>query len=341
MVVSLYNMKQKQLFVHSAYFYGDVEPSDEPGCWQEQVAALIALHRQAPVAGLLEKKQTNIKSVRKIESKNTIIVPLIINTHGWIDGVGRDLLQFVVRTAVPDAIVELQFSLVGDSLAAKLVTDLEQSSTSTTTTKNNSREEEETDVVGSGRAVGSDRQTVRFVIPSAVDVGTRQPQLEAVTQRRLAILRHCSASARVAALLGVPVRRVAFDAIRISVPTQIAPRHALRALNGALVALCCDASLYGTSSTRYDVGSLQLFAMPPRTATCLALGVVRCVDAQQRAFFVSTSLADDLLQHVNTLVLGALTLATDVVTQSAKSVLSIYCSFLLSIMIFDSSICVL
>jgi hypothetical protein len=38
--------------------------------------------------------------------------------------------------------------------------------------------------------------------------------------------------------------------VRVCVPPSVAPRHALRALNGALVALCCDAGLYGTSAAQ-------------------------------------------------------------------------------------------
>jgi hypothetical protein len=47
---------------------------------------------------------------------------------------------------------------------------------------------------------------------------------------------------------------------------------------------------------------------------------VRAVDGAARCLYVTTPLADALLAHVNTLVLGALALATDVVAHAAKAV---------------------
>jgi polynucleotide 5'-hydroxyl-kinase GRC3/NOL9 len=254
---------------HSAYFYGDVEPGHEPAQWQAQIDALLHAHRD--------------------ESHAT---PLVVNTHGWLDGVGRDLVQFVIRAARPTAIVEL-LDAHDTSLADALLAGDE-----------------------SGAAVV-------FRLPSLATTSTSAPipQLPAVVSRRLALMRHVSGvSARALALLAVRPRRVAFAHVRVALPSSVQPAHVLRVLNAAVVALCCDTQTYAVANTSTSSASdaVQLLTTVPRLARCLALGVVRAVDVQQRVFYIVTALDDTQLAHVNTLVLGALTVPPDAIVQIAS-----------------------
>eukprot|EP00510_Aplanochytrium_minuta_P009243 CAMPEP_0184056668 /NCGR_PEP_ID=MMETSP0956-20121227/7934_1 /TAXON_ID=627963 /ORGANISM="Aplanochytrium sp, Strain PBS07" /LENGTH=322 /DNA_ID=CAMNT_0026350777 /DNA_START=211 /DNA_END=1176 /DNA_ORIENTATION=+ len=65
-------------------FLGDTTPKVHPTIYVDKVKELISFH---------EKRETN--------------QPLLVNTHGWVVGMGADLVKSIVEICKPDAIVHL------------------------------------------------------------------------------------------------------------------------------------------------------------------------------------------------------------------------------------------
>lgn len=72
------------------------------------------------------------------------------------------------------------------------------------------------------------------------------------------------------------------------------------AVNGAVVGLVCG----GSNQQQHQQGLGGAAVLPE----CLGLGLVRAVDAQQQVLYLLTDVDEELLQHVDTLVVGRLEL---------------------------------
>lgn len=204
--------------------------------------------------------------------------PLVVNTPGWTTGLGRELLRYIVDAAPAGGrvcLVELATADGGDSLA---------------------------------ELAGGKPHFTALTLPSVAESGAAAHGVVATlaaARRTARLLQHLTgAQAAAAAWSSVPLRRVAFERVRISA-LDVAPHEVLHALNGAVVGLCSDAAAYEAAASAYAV---QLLPSAPVLAQCLALGLVRGIDAGRRVLYVNTSLSEAALQRVNTLVLGRIVL---------------------------------
>jgi hypothetical protein len=203
--------------------------------------------------------------------------PLVVNTPGWTTGIGYELLRCVVGAAPhsgPLAIVELVSADANEtarSLATQLLLDRPSA--------------------------------VTFALPSlaAVNAQSIGVTVSASERRDVRLLRHLTGSLEPDGWSSVPLRRVPFDAVRLSA-RDVAPHETLHALNGSVVGLCCDAATYEPATEAYVV---QLLPCAPALAQCVALGLVRGIDAERRELFVYTAAPSEALARVNTLVLGS------------------------------------
>lgn len=203
--------------------------------------------------------------------------PLVVNTPGWTTGIGYELLRCVVGAAPqsgPLAIVELVSTDANEaarSLSTQLLLDRPSA--------------------------------VTFALPSlaAVNAHNIGVTVLAAERRDVRLLRHLTGSLEPDGWSLVPLRRVPFDAVRLSA-RDVAPHETLYALNGSVVGLCCDAATYEPAAESYSV---QLLPCAPALAQCVALGLVRGIDAERRELFVYTAAPSEALARVNTLVLGS------------------------------------
>jgi hypothetical protein len=236
-----------------AHFVGESDAGRDPISLQVQIGALFMAHAcRAPAS-------------------------LVVNTPGWVTGIGRDLLRFIVDAAPPGGRVCFV------ELSSIDVTDVQQAPL--------------TDLVSEKPAVTA------FSLPSVAAQacgGDDVQPLLAIERRHMRLFQHLTGSLAPEAWHAVPLWRVAFERVRISA-LDLVPHEVLHALNGAVVGLCADAATYEPAASDYP---LQLLPSAPLVAQCLALGVVRGIDAARRELFVYSCLSGAALERVNTLVLG-------------------------------------
>jgi polynucleotide 5'-hydroxyl-kinase GRC3/NOL9 len=250
-----------------AYFVGESDAGRDPIALQVQIGALFMAHASRPAASL------------------------VVNTPGWITGIGRDLLRYILDAVPPSGRVCFV------ELSAADVTDVQQAPL--------------TELVADKPAVTA------FSLPSvaaeAQAASDGLQALQAAERREMRLFHHLTGSLAPEAWHAVPMRRVAFERVRISA-LDVVPHEVLYALNGAVVGLCADAATYERAPSDYP---LQLLPSAPLLAQCLSLGVVRGIDAARRELFVYTSLSDEALQRVNTIVLGHISLPATYVSAVA------------------------
>ena len=117
------------------YFYGDVSPKQDPEKYLRCIFALQSfflhhLHHQEqiemPSVALAEGHvaQPPLPGVAHAEGQVAVAIPLVINTNGWIRGLGLDVLIDILRQVTPTHVVQILSPLTAKNLPSGAVWDL-------------------------------------------------------------------------------------------------------------------------------------------------------------------------------------------------------------------------
>ncbi|KAI8611895.1 Pre-mRNA cleavage complex II protein Clp1-domain-containing protein [Chytriomyces sp. MP71] len=240
-------------------------------------------------------------------------VPLVINTDGWVKGMGFDLLMHSLKQIRPTHVVQLGIDPSSSSAAAKNIRDDLNSILN---------ESVELHPVGICQADGFDDSLARAA-----------PKYSAADMRSLATISYF------AQLTGNPAApylvhkgnysppltwnfgetlasRVPYSVewkyvklrfLNVEVPFS----QSLIALNGSLVGLIEDTVAYISTKEddlEIDCKDLRIIPsdlqIPPQHQHCVGLGIVRGIDPVSRIFYVVTPVPADQLERVNLIVRG-------------------------------------
>ncbi|KAI9098722.1 Pre-mRNA cleavage complex II protein Clp1-domain-containing protein [Phlyctochytrium arcticum] len=235
-------------------------------------------------------------------------IPLVVNTSGWIRGMGLDLLLSTLVAARPSHVLQMNVSLDAPQAYNKNIqADLHQAISSMT---NNALE---CAVIG---------------IPALDDV-TAIPRLGGSDQRTLATLSYFNQASSHPPLwtFDKPITarvpfRVPFKSVRIRfLQGEVPYSQTLRALNGTIVSLLIErgdfgnvpsnpADLYESNTDSEAAPALQIIpsqvTLSPDSHHCVGLGLIRGIDVENEQFLVVTGpIPLALLQQVNTFVRSA------------------------------------
>jgi len=219
-------------------------------------------------------------------------IPLVVNTAGWLTGLGAELLLELLPVLNPTTVVRLVRPTESQAAAAE-AEDKELAS----------------------RLEPSKRRQV-FTLTS-VAKGKMSSGQSAAQRRELQLLNYfdrclsprlgpydvASHGAPVAkGLQGVFPYRISFEQITVAfTPPGVQPALALQALNSTVVGLCVAEDDLPGGETRED--GLRVLAEAP-CKECLGLGLVRAIDAEAGIIFILTPIPPAVLQRVNLLVKG-------------------------------------
>ncbi|KAI9003160.1 Pre-mRNA cleavage complex II protein Clp1-domain-containing protein [Gaertneriomyces semiglobifer] len=222
-------------------------------------------------------------------------VPLVINTHGWVKGMGLDLLIHLLRLANPTDILQLavpefapqsSYKNIPVDLLSTLTpsgTELPRVALLPTNVNDTIREKFRAHDL---RAL----QATAYFYQTASATGMMTPRWQF----------HIPLTARVP--FQVPFGQVRIRFMHLEVPVD----QTLYALNGTMVALVIDRSI-PTEVSPQPASSLRVIPWnTPLSAEahhCVGLGIIRGVDLSSEMFHVLTGpIPKDLLQRVNTFV---------------------------------------
>lgn len=317
-----------------AYFIGTTTSKPEP------------LLYSAAVRSLAEQAAAPVKEDSTFLADSTPPAPLVVNTDGWVKGMGEDLLGAVIDAVRPQHIVQL----LGASSAKQFDLDrLPEGCQVHRICEYSAPVEPLGGLSAPALPCTQDLRTLRLV-SYFVGCGTEghegreargSKNLAGVVQEGISRAGGGSSSCvsanafwpggatlrggalydqqhEVAALLSRrKPRRVPWIAVRIRVMNgPVPPNLMLHAINGALVGLVADpdprnvgAEAAGKGYDTTGGGLVCLEETPLRP--CVGLGLVRSVDVEQRVLYILTPEPLEVLKEVNVLVKGSLQLPMD------------------------------
>ncbi|KAJ0408054.1 hypothetical protein ATCC90586_003689 [Pythium insidiosum] len=276
-----------------AFFCGGTNPGTDPLYYMRAVQSLLRLY---------ERKY----------SKSPRVVPLVINTDGWVKSMGHDLLCSVIAQAAPQHIVQLlsttrskQFDL--PSHGPWRVHSVEP-----------------WDPVGSA-TVQAPRSSKEMRLYRLHSYFLGQTRCTAVPRQQLQNLHFITEKDRLSASIvqaygALSPFAVPFDAVDVAFAgASVPPSQVLLSLNCSVVGLCVNPQRAPRESDAVALAGPPRIQLHRVHAPCVGLGLVRAVDAERRCLLVLSPLPLELLRHVNLLVRGNISVDPLVVAAEATT----------------------
>ncbi|CAE6391249.1 unnamed protein product [Rhizoctonia solani] len=283
-----------------AHFVGGNSPKTSPSHYLEALGDLAQRYQ-------LEIKYSESLEERIIEDGSTKItdsVPLVINTQGWVKGLGADLLQSIEGLFSPTHIVDFQHSRVPSSLEpfqARPQSFLEHSRQDLST--NSHQLIKLLPMLPSSRSPRFSAADLRSLALASYFYG-RNYKDKGTDQGGLSTRWDTSLSIRDAAPIAVDIHS-GLENITIIAPAgdDVVQADLPRAIVCGLVGLVVSESLSTQPETVYTQGGLP---PPPHSSRCVGLGFVRGASATH--LHLLTPVPASQLRLCRALVLGELTM---------------------------------
>lgn len=264
----------------------------------------------------------------EIAHKSPSYTPLIINTHGWVRGIGFDLLIQILQNIRPMYIYQFAFpensSNVGKNLPdiSEIINDsnnseyLSRSITIYTVDEINIRQ----------KYNPFENRTFNLLSYFSRDKNNNNNNSNEI--RSISSIRKGWWNFREAYSDKIPYQ-VFWKDVRIQILYADVPNsQILYALNGSIVGLISDTTQYNSIGTNFNNNNnnnkvlkesekfiepyLQLKIIPseqymidPSRHNCVGLGIIRSIDPSSGKFFIITSVPQDILSHVNLIIRGS------------------------------------
>ncbi len=278
---------------HSAYYYGSTSPKVNPLSFSNGVRQLMNDYK-----GLCRKE--------------SIVMPLVVNTDGWVKGMGYEILSSTIETVKPGHLVQILgstkakfFDMTPHAVPNRVVHVLYSPSASS-----GIQEESKVTAVDNNSDINIiSPLLLRNLRTCSYFLGGYEQFLRtgATIQQNGIVDDDCSIA------LTLSRQRpymVPFDAVTCTILNEGGinpffsairdssyPDSLLDALNGSVVGLCTDSNKNDTC------------VMNEKIYSYVALGIVRSIDRSKRLFYILTPASKSILQtRVTNIVLGQIQL---------------------------------
>lgn len=262
------------------YFYGDISPKCDPKFYLQSIFSLYDYFR-------VEYNNKDMEhQVKELKEMHT---PLVINTHGWIQGVGFDVLVEILRYTMPTHVVQILLRTSSKNLPGGRFWDLEH----------NSMFKFELlyidSVVGGSSHLAEIKLNARELRDLRIAIYFQQCVEDTLMQTTKLTRFYSKAALDLVSRKPYEVPISAIKAIHLFY--QVPACESLYSLNAAIVGL-------GVGSTPENHSNTQAKYQP----LCIGLGIIRAVDIRKHLFYVITPLPLEKLQQVDTFLHGKMAL---------------------------------
>lgn len=225
------------------------------------------------------------------------LLPVIVNTAGWIKGAGGIVLAELIAAIKPQHVVYIGDQHADDIPAITALSTLHVLPRHTTTPN---------------AALGGN--TVAASGALSADKGRTLSLLSYFLQRSAPPVSFMTAASLLSALRPY---RIPFSAVALQLlpPNERLPHSSyLRAFNATIVALCTSDATVSTAtttdiSTTHSVDGVSIVtASSLAPLPCVGLGIVRAIDVSHRHLYVLSPLSVDVMRTVRVLVRGSMEL---------------------------------
>ncbi|KAK3612060.1 hypothetical protein CHS0354_021746 [Potamilus streckersoni] len=272
----------------SCCFHGDLSPSSDPDWYLRCIWQVLQCYQQMADC-----------------------VPLIVNTMGWVKGLGLQLLLDILRMLQPTLVIQLDRQNQTQNCSA-LTPQLVMA------------EQSWSQNFGSSTAWETNSLNYQLIgLESVVVSAIQHPiKLRPVDHRNLTLLSYLCQSVEPGVTLYsmvptvLPWHSIAIHVGHICVPNS----QVMFAINASVVALC-SADL--SKAYRLDEESPMFFKKTP-VHQCLGFGFIRCIDPERKLLYLVTPLSFKKLEKVNTLIKGAVTLPDSILFNQKSGLVQAY-----------------
>lgn len=264
------------------YFLGHVSPVSQPDTYSSAVLSLLEHCRQ-----------------------NFPEAPLVVNTMGWVCGMGMSLLVDVIRWTRPTNLVQLTpKNLPADATELPLL------------------DPEKLNLACGWLSTKSTSEVPMQFMCHHLPGGLWRARSRARIKREVMMLSYlsrnvgCCATSSPFWLWSSTPYRVPWSSLAVhECSNTVLKQDLLRVINGSMVALCIvpESSLLETENPCYPK-----FVKGSGPYECLGYGLVRAVDPVEQVFYIFTPEPIDRLKQVNALVRGDLHLPDAVLFRQAQ-----------------------
>ncbi|XP_062603476.1 polynucleotide 5'-hydroxyl-kinase NOL9-like [Saccostrea cucullata] len=268
------------------YYYGGLTATDNPNLYMECVRKCLMEYR-------------------KLEETKESRLPLVVNTMGWIEDLGLELLISVIRMTLPSLLVQINFrnnKLNAAPLNPEFVNDRMG-------WVGHSRYYRSHDMLG---ILGdTDHKLVRMDSPT--NVVRCHNHWKPFELRDLAVISYMSSTLSKDSSLsletpyGVPWEDVAINICMRGIPRE----EWMSAINATIVGLA-QADL--REARKEKEGEPYFFASTP-VCLCIGFGMVRSIDTVKKMIYITTPLSLVDLVHVNTIIRGSSNIPQQIFTE--------------------------
>ncbi|XP_041348497.1 uncharacterized protein LOC121368047 [Gigantopelta aegis] len=264
----------------SMCFFGGATPSDNPSVYVSQLQYVYS-------------------SYKKMRSP----APLIVNTMGWIDGLGLCLLMDTIHITMPTLIIQLDSPSSLNSFKPITPEYVVEEPGWCFSQKPASQLNRKTHELIRLKSLSDNMQSV---------ISNWKP----VDHRNMSLLVYLSALVKPRKTLNsLTPYTVPWSAVGVHVcHYAVKPSQVFCALNASVVALC-HADL--AQAHRPNEDSPWFFDEVP-VCQCLGLGIVRGIDMELKKIYITTPLSAERLQNVNTILKGNNTIPHNVLLQQKR-----------------------
>jgi hypothetical protein len=200
-------------------------------------------------------------------------IPLIVNTCGWTKGVGYDILNHFIHNLNPSKIIMMNLPEASKNFEVQSHGIPVENMTLVSDT-----------ILQKIKLNGGDLrnlQTISYFFQQS----------------------HCSWNFDVP-FSSKPPYKVSWSHFRILFTSDDVPfSQALVALNGTIVGLGIDNTIYHTNSKQTTLGFIPSQCV--LKANCIGLGLIRAIDIEAECFYILTPVSLDILSSVNVLLRGS------------------------------------
>lgn len=295
-----------------------------PGCISLQVVSSPVLgppftHQKVPkvchyFGGLTATDSPNLyiecirkclQEYRNMEQRHHCKLPLVVNTMGWIEDLGLELLISIIRMTLPSVLVQINFRNIkmnAEPLTPEFVNYQPG-------WLGHSRFYRSRDC----RGLQGNSEHCLLALDSPANNTRRRDQLKPFELRDLAVISYMSSvlskdsSLSLETPYGVPWNNIAINLCRKGVPKQ----EWIAAINATIVGLA-HADL---SEARKEGEDEPYFFDTTPVCPCIGFGMVRAIDTERKVIYITTPLSLVDLVYVNTLIRGSSNIPQQIFTE--------------------------
>ncbi|KAK0078908.1 hypothetical protein PV325_001975 [Microctonus aethiopoides] len=234
-------------------------------------------------------------------------MPVIVNTIGFVRGVGWDIIISIIKSIQPTDVIQIVSERTKNNFDQLLNPEIINNQNDTWAAWENSSENVEETAVDYQLHIVNSQAEIKSALGEMWNIEPHQKREISMLAYLSEVNKHrkyttlCSDNIQMN-INGIVPYQVPFSAVKLSLGHTTTP-HALSVMNGNIIALCgIDSDNEQEQSIEESEPSYPEILIRLPLTTCYGFGILRGVDMDQKTMYINTPLSINELKYVNCLI---------------------------------------